>query len=66
MREAYTVVNERVKKIGISAAELGRRTEINAVLLRNSLCGKRGIKADELVRLSRELGLELSDFYEVN
>lgn len=62
--QAYEVVARRVKGVGIPVSELARRTDINAVLLRNSLHGKRGMKADELVRLSLELGLEMSDFYE--
>lgn len=65
MKEAYQVVAARVKSTGISAAELARRTSIHPVLLRNSLHGKRGLRADELVKLSRELGLEISDFSEV-
>lgn len=65
MKEAYQVIFEKAKSTGISAAELARRTEIHPVLLRNSLHGKRGLRANELVKLSRELGLEMSDFAEV-
>ena len=63
--EVYEVVARSAKSRGISVSELGRRTEINHVLLRNSLHGKRGLRADELVRLCRELDLEINDFSEV-
>lgn len=63
--EVYEVVARSAKERGITVSELGRRTDINHVLLRNSLHGKRGLRADELVKLSRELGLEMSDFAEV-
>lgn len=62
--QAYEVVSRRVKRTGISVAELARRTDIHQVMLGRSLKGEREIKADELVRLSKELGLEMSDFYE--
>ena len=65
MKEAYQVIAEKVESTGITAAELARRTSIHPVLLRNSLHGKRGLRADELVKLSRELNLEMSDFAEV-
>lgn len=62
--QAYEVVSRRVERTGISVAELARRTEINRLLLHRSLHGTRVLKADELVRLSRELNLEMSDFEE--
>lgn len=56
------VIGERVKKIGITAAELARRCDMNDVLLRRSLDGKRPVKSAELIRLCNELGLGLEDF----
>lgn len=61
--QAYEVVSRRVERTGITVAELARRTDINHLLLRRSLHGKRVLKADELVSLSRELNLEMSDFH---
>lgn len=60
--QAYNVIAERVKKIGITKAELARRTHIDDELLRRSLAGNRKIPADEFVRLCKELDLDLSDF----
>lgn len=60
----YEVIAKSVRERGISVSELGRRTGINDGFLRNSLYGRRGLKAEELVKLSRELNLEMSDFYE--
>lgn len=64
--QAYEVVSRRVERTGITVAELARRTEINHLLLRRSLHGERALKADELVSLSRELDLEMSDFYKAS
>ena len=63
--QAYEVVQRRVKRTGITVAELARRTDIDSLLLRKSLKGARCLKADELIRLSRELDLGMSDFDEV-
>lgn len=63
---ANEVVAERVKRRGITNAELGRRVNIHPELLRRSLMGVRPFKADELIRLSAELGLEMSDFYKAS
>lgn len=59
--KAYEVIADRVKKIGITVAELSRRTEIDSELLRRSLLGERSIKADELVSLCHELDISISD-----
>lgn len=56
------VISERVESIGITAAELARRCQMDAQLLRRSLDGKRSIKSIELVRLCAQLGLTLDDF----
>lgn len=56
------VLSERVKAIGITAAELARRCDMSDVLLRRSLDGKRPVKSVELLRLCDELGLSLEDF----
>ena len=63
--KTYEVVNRRVKRTGITVAELARRADIDQGLLRRTLLGTRGMKADELIRLSRELGLTMDDFAEV-
>ena len=62
--QAYEVISRRVERTGITVAELARRTEIHHILLRRSLHGERALKADELVSLSRELELDMSDFVE--
>lgn len=58
------VIAERVESVGITAAELARRCDMDAQLLRRSLDGKRGIKGIELVRLCAQLGLTLESFAE--
>lgn len=58
------VLNERISDRGIPISELGRRTNIDHQLLRRSLRGIRPLRAEELVSLSRELNLTMSDFYE--
>lgn len=56
------VISERVKKVGITAAELARRCDMSDVLLRRSLDGKRPVRSVEFLRLCRELDLTLEDF----
>ena len=63
--KTYEVVYRRVKRTGITFAELARRTNMDQGLLRRTLIGERCLKADELIKLSRALDLELSDFSEV-
>lgn len=63
--KTYEVVNRRVKRTGITVAELARRTDMQQGLLRKTLIGERVLKADEFVRLCRELDLSISDFSEV-
>lgn len=58
------VISERVKKVGITAAELARRCGMSDVLLRRSLDGKRPVKSAEFLNLCRELDLTLEDFEE--
>lgn len=62
--QVYEVVSRRVERTGITVSELARRTDISYLALRSSLRGERSLRADELVRLSRELSLQLSDFDE--
>ena len=62
--QAYEVVLRRVERTGITIAELARRTDIDYLALRRSLHGKRAIKADELISLSAELNLQMSDFHD--
>lgn len=61
--KAYEVVSRRVDCTGITVSELARRTNIDHMALRSSLHGKRALKADELVSLSKELDLKMSDFH---
>lgn len=56
------VVRKRVEEVGITAAELARRCNMNDQLLRRSLDGKRNLKCDELIRLCNQLDLSLEDF----
>ena len=63
--KTYEVVNRRVKRTGITVSELARRADMQQGLLRKTLIGERVLKADEFVRLCRELELDLSDFAEV-
>lgn len=63
--EAYEVVSRRVERTGITVSELARRTGMQYMALRSTLQGDRAMKADEMLRLSRELGLDFEDFSEV-
>lgn len=63
--KAYEVISRRVERTGISVSELARRTDIQYMALRNTLRGERVMRADELLRLSRELNLDFGDFAEV-
>ena len=56
------VLNERIADRGITVAELARRVGMNDELLRRSLAGIRGIKADEFINICRELGLDIENF----
>lgn len=60
--EVFEVLQNRRQKVGISVAELSRRTGIRYEQLRTSLEGTRGMTGAELVLLSRELGLGIHDF----
>lgn len=55
-------VEAKRKEIGISVAELSRRTEINYDVLIRALKGTGTLKGDQLLLLCRELGLGFSDF----
>ena len=61
--KAYEVISRRVERTGITVSELARRTDIDYMALRSSLHGKRALKADELISLSAELNLQMSDFH---
>ena len=63
--KAYEVVSRRVERTGITVSELARRTDINHMALRRILQGERAMKADEMLRLSRELELDFGDFADV-
>lgn len=60
--EPYKIVAKKVDDIGITIAELARRTKIDAELLRRSLNGQRVLKAGELISLCVQLNLEVDDF----
>ena len=57
-----SVLNQRIKERGIPVSELARRIGMDNELLRRSLAGTRGIKADEFVGLCHELALDIDDF----
>lgn len=63
--KAYEVIAEKVKDVGISNAEIGRRIGMDSELVRRSLAGERKIIADEMVAFSVELGLEVADFRKI-
>lgn len=63
--EVYEVLQNKRQDVGISVAELSRRTGIKYERLRTSLEGKRGVTGTELVCISRELGLSIRDFDKV-
>lgn len=63
--KAFEVIEAAVRERGIPVAELARRTNTNAELLRRSLSGDRRIAADEFIALCRELGLSIEDFKQV-
>ena len=56
------VLNQRIKERGITISELARRVGMDNELLRRSLAGTRGIKADEFVGICHELSLDIEDF----
>lgn len=64
--EVYEVIQDKRQETGITVAELSRRTGIKYERLRTSLEGKRGVTGSELVFISRELGLNINDFYAVD
>lgn len=59
------IIERRVKKVGITPAELARRCSMKDGLLRRSLRGKRILKGVELVVLCNELDMTLGDFDEL-
>lgn len=60
--DVIKVLNEKISDRGISVSELSRRVGMNDELLRRSLAGTRNVKADEFIRLCRELALDIDDF----
>ena len=58
----FDVIKQKQQDTGITVAELSRRTGIKYERLRTSLEGTRGFTGSELVFVSRELGLSISDF----
>jgi len=57
-----TVLNKKISERGITVSELSRRVGMNDELLRRSLAGTRNVKADEFIKLCRELSLDIDDF----
>lgn len=60
--EVRNVVANEVEKRGISVAELARRSGMRYEALRLFLAGQQDIKGENLVSVSKVLGLEMSDF----
>lgn len=57
-----TVLGERRKERGITYAELARRTKINEDMVSRFCRGEAMPKGDQLIRLCRELDLDVEDF----
>ena len=62
-RAAIDVINSKIESIPVNRAELARRADIDAELLRRSLNGERKLCGDELVNLCEVLGITMDDFY---
>lgn len=60
--EIRDVIAKEVEHRGITTAELSRRCGVRYETLRLFLTGKGNLKGEHLVSVSRELGLEMSDF----
>lgn len=60
--ELYEVLESKRDERGITFAELARRTSINYDVLIRSFKGISMLKGDQLIRVCRELHLEMSDF----
>ena len=56
------VLERRRVDRGITVAELARRTSVSYDLLTRTLKGSSMVKGDQLIRICRELRLEVSDF----
>ena len=62
MLKVSETLEGRREEIGITAAELARRTGINYDVLIRGLKGKTMLKGDQLLLLCKELKLKFSDF----
>ena len=60
--DVITVLNKKISARGITVSELSRHVGMNDELLRRSLAGTRNVKADEFIKLCRELSLDIDDF----
>lgn len=58
----FGVIAARIKRRGMTVAELSRRVGIQDELLRRSLNGTRKIRDTEFIDLCEELDLTLEDF----
>lgn len=63
MKDVSTVLEDKRRAIGITIAELARRTDINYDVLSRALKGKTMLKGDQLLLLCNELGLDFSAFW---
>lgn len=62
--QVYEVIEKKRDEVGISTAELARRTGIEYQNLWVSLKGDRRIPAPEFVELCKQLNLNIEDFSE--
>lgn len=60
--EVSDVLERRRVDRGITVAELARRTSVSYDVLTRTLKGSSMVKGDQLIRICRELKLEVSDF----
>lgn len=60
--DVSAVLERRRVDRGITMAELARRTSVSYDMLTRTLKGSSMVKGDQLIRICRELRLEISDF----
>lgn len=60
--DVSAVLERRRVDRGITVAELARRTSVSYDVLTRTLKGSSMVKGDQLIRICRELRLEVSDF----
>lgn len=62
--EMHEVLEAKRDERGISFAELARRTDVNYDVLNRAFKGMSMLKGDQLIRVCRELHLDITDFDE--